>query len=172
MDGIQPATVYETSKLIHTCHSGLQRIGARAAIPKRQFCYPTPKHSEAPGVDGIPADTSEHTECFRITTQDNYQDMARLQAVRYLEDPRNSTTSQRRGSNYRTIAPISHASKTLQIILLNRLRQKFENEPHDEEAGFRLGRRTADMLCCNQNVIEKALLLIERICIAVTFCQR
>ena len=65
-------------------------------------------------------------------------------------------------SNYRTIALISHASKILLIILLNRIRQKFENELPDEQAGFRRGRGTADMLCCIQNVIEKTLLMSER----------
>ena len=65
-------------------------------------------------------------------------------------------------SNYRTIALISHASKLLLIILLNRIRQKFENELPDEQAGFRRGRGTADMLCCIQNVIEKTLLMSER----------
>ena len=65
-------------------------------------------------------------------------------------------------SNYRTIALLSHASKMLLIILLNRLRQKFEDELPDEQAGFRRGRGTADMLCCIQNVIEKTLLMSER----------
>ena len=68
------------------------------------------------------------------------------------------------GTGYRTIAIISHASKILLIILLNRHRQKFENELPDEQAGFRRGRGTADMLCCTQNVIEKTLLMSERTC--------
>ena len=38
----------------------------------------------------------------------------------------------------------------------------FENEQPDEQAGFRRGRGTADMLCCIQNVIEKTLLMSER----------
>ena len=65
-------------------------------------------------------------------------------------------------TNYRTIALLSHASKILLIILLNRLRQKFEDELPDEQAGFRRGRGTADMLCCIQNVIEKTLQMSER----------
>ena len=68
-------------------------------------------------------------------------------------------------SNYRTIALISHAGKILLIILLNRIRQKFENELPDEQAGFRRGRRTADMIRCIQNVIENTLLMSERTCI-------
>ena len=49
-------------------------------------------------------------------------------------------------SNYRTIALISHASKILLQILLNRMRKKIEMELPDEQAGFRQGRCTADML--------------------------
>ena len=65
-------------------------------------------------------------------------------------------------TNYRTIALLNHASKILLIILPNRLRQKFEDELPDEQAGFRRGRGTADMLCCIQNVIEKTLQMSER----------
>ena len=49
-------------------------------------------------------------------------------------------------TNYRTIALISHASKILLQILLNRMRKKIEMELPDEQAGFRPGRSTADML--------------------------
>ena len=47
-------------------------------------------------------------------------------------------------TNYRTIALISHASKILLQILLNRMR--IEMELPDEQAGFRPGRSTADMI--------------------------
>ena len=39
-------------------------------------------------------------------------------------------------SNYRIIALISHASKILLQILLNRMRKKIEIELPDEQAGF------------------------------------
>ena len=74
----------------------------------------------------------------------------------------NNSNSPKDCSNYRTIALLSHASKILLIILLNRLRQKFEDELPDEQAGFRRGRGTGDMLCCIHNVIEKTLLMSER----------
>ena len=57
-------------------------------------------------------------------------------------------------SNYRTIALISHASKILLQILLNRMRKKIEMELPDEQAGFRQGRCTADMLVIIQ-VLKK-----------------
>ena len=60
-------------------------------------------------------------------------------------------------SNYRTIAIISHVSKILLQILLNRMRKKIEMELPDEQAGFRPGRGTADMLDIIQVLIEKVM---------------
>ena len=62
---------------------------------------------------------------------------------------------QKECSNYRTIALISHLSKILLYIILNRLKEKMEQEISDEQAGFRQGRGTADMLCALQLLIEK-----------------
>ena len=56
-----------------------------------------------------------------------------------------------------TIALISHASKILLQILLNRMRIKVEMELPDEQAGFRPGRGTADMLVIIQILIEKVV---------------
>ena len=58
-------------------------------------------------------------------------------------------------SNYRTIALISHISKILLYIILNRLKAKMEFEVAEEQAGVREGRGTADMLCALQALIEK-----------------
>ena len=58
-------------------------------------------------------------------------------------------------SNYRTIALISHISKILLYIILKRLKLKMEFEISEEQAGFRQGRGTADMLCALQILIEK-----------------
>ena len=58
-------------------------------------------------------------------------------------------------SNYRTIALISHISKILLYIVLKRLKLKLEFEISEEQAGFRQGRGTADMLCALQILIEK-----------------
>ena len=59
-----------------------------------------------------------------------------------------------------TIALISHASKILLQILLNRMRKKIEMELPDEQAVFRpgrAGRGTADMLVITQVPIEKVM---------------
>ena len=59
-------------------------------------------------------------------------------------------------NNYRTIALISHASKVLLIIILNRLRGKVEEELSDCQAGYRTNRGTVDMLfIVLQVLIEK-----------------
>jgi len=47
-------------------------------------------------------------------------------------------------ANYRTIALVSHASKILLRIILERIRVKTETEIADEQAGFRQGRGTSD----------------------------
>ena len=60
-------------------------------------------------------------------------------------------------TNYRTIALLSHSSKVLLVILLKRKREKTEYEVPDEQAGFRSGRSTADMLVALQVLIEKTI---------------
>ena len=57
--------------------------------------------------------------------------------------------------NYRTIALLSHTSKILLYIILHRLKQKIATELAEEQAGFREGRSTGDMLCVLQILIEK-----------------
>ena len=49
-------------------------------------------------------------------------------------------------ANYRTIALVSHASKILLRIILERIRVKTETEIADEQAGFRQGRWTRDQI--------------------------
>ena len=57
--------------------------------------------------------------------------------------------------NYRTIALISHASKILLIIILNRIKIKVEQELSDCQAGYQSNRGTLDMLFTLQLLIEK-----------------
>ncbi|GFR61141.1 endonuclease-reverse transcriptase [Elysia marginata] len=58
-------------------------------------------------------------------------------------------------SNYRIIALISHSSKVLLIIILNRLKSKIEQELSDCQAGYRINRGTIDMLFVLQILTEK-----------------
>src|SRR3984885_7787555 len=59
-------------------------------------------------------------------------------------------------SNYRTNAPISHASKVLLKIILGRIQTKIEDEIAVEQAGFRPGRGTRDQITNLRIIIQKA----------------
>ena len=58
-------------------------------------------------------------------------------------------------SNYRTIAPISHASKLMFKILQARLQQYVNRELPDAQAGFRKGRGTRDQIANIYWIMEK-----------------
>ena len=58
--------------------------------------------------------------------------------------------------NYRTIALVSHASKILLRIILERIRLKTETETADEQAGFRQGRGTTDQITNPRILMHKA----------------
>ena len=60
------------------------------------------------------------------------------------------------GSNYRTIAVISHASKVMIKILQPRLQQYVNHELPDVQAGFRKGRGTRDQIANIRWIMEKA----------------
>jgi len=57
--------------------------------------------------------------------------------------------------NYRTISLLSHTSKVLLIIILNKLKNKSEMELPNEQTGFRPGRGSRDLLVNIQTLIEK-----------------
>lgn len=59
--------------------------------------------------------------------------------------------------NYRTIALISHASKILLNIILNRLQNILDQEIAEEQAGFRKGKGTRDQIFNLQLVIQKKM---------------
>jgi len=59
-------------------------------------------------------------------------------------------------ANYRTIALVSHASKILLRIILERIRVKTETEIADEQAGFRQGRGTRDQVTNLRILMHKA----------------
>ena len=60
------------------------------------------------------------------------------------------------GSNYHTIALISHASKVMLKILQARLQQYVNHELPDVQAGFRKGRGTRDQIANIRWIMEKA----------------
>ena len=62
----------------------------------------------------------------------------------------------RQCSNYRMIALVSHASKILLRIILERIRDKTEQEIAAEQAGFRRGRGTRDQVTNLRIIMQKA----------------
>jgi len=59
-------------------------------------------------------------------------------------------------ANYRTISLISHASKVLLKVILDRMREKVEFEIAEEQAGFRPNRGTTEHLCNLLLITERA----------------
>ena len=64
--------------------------------------------------------------------------------------------SAKEGSNYFTIALISHASKVMLKILQGRLQQYVNRELPDVQVGFRKGRGTRDQIANIRWIVEKA----------------
>ena len=63
--------------------------------------------------------------------------------------------SAKEGSNYCTVALISHTSKVMLNILQARLQQNMNREFPDVQAGFRKGSRTRDQIANIQWIIKK-----------------
>jgi len=59
-------------------------------------------------------------------------------------------------TNYRTTALVSHASKVLLKIILERIRNKSESEIAEEQAGFRKGRGMRDQITNLRTIMQKA----------------
>ena len=77
-----------------------------------------------------------------------------LEKVSFIPIPKKGNAKE--CSNYRTIAPISHASKVMFKILQARLQQYVNRELPDVQAGFRKGRGTRDLIANIRWITEKA----------------
>ena len=78
----------------------------------------------------------------------------RLENVVFIPIPKKGNAKE--GSNYRTIALISHASKVMLKILQTRLQQYLNHELPDVQAGFRKGIGTRDQIANICWIMEKA----------------
>ena len=65
--------------------------------------------------------------------------------------------------NYRTISLISHSSKVMLKVILNRLKPQAEEIIAEEQAGFRAGRSTTEQIL-NLRILCEKYLQISRIC--------
>ena len=119
------------------------------------------KSRKSPGLDNVPGELIKysglegreamHYLCCKIWNTTEWPKDWRLQEFVMLHKSGDTKNC----NNYRTIALISHASKILLIIILNRLKPKIEQEVSDCQAGYRSNRGTTDMLFVLQNLIEK-----------------
>ena len=119
------------------------------------------KSGKAPGLDNIPAELLKtvdepglkalHYLCLKIWETCKWPGEWKIQEFVMLH----KSGSTKNCGNYRTIALISHASKILLIIILNRMKNKVEEELSNCQAGYRSNRGTTDMLFVLQLLIEK-----------------
>ena len=118
---------------------------------------------KAPGYDDIPAElikeTGEegvsimHKLCNLIWRDKNWpKDWTRSV---FLPLPKKGDT--RECKNNRTISLISHASKILLYIIVERMKQYIRHEILPEQAGFVEGRGTRDQIANIRNIMEKAM---------------
>ena len=119
--------------------------------------------NKASGGDGIPVELFQilkddavkvlHSICQQIwKTQQWPQDWKRSI---FIPVPKKDNAKE--GSNYCTIAFISHASKVMLKILQARLQQYVNHELPDVQAGFRKGRGTRDQIANIRWIMEKAI---------------
>ena len=120
------------------------------------------KNGKAAGVDEIPGELIKasgeagvklfHKLCNMIWMDRKWP----LDWTRGIFVPIPKTGDLQDCKNYRNISLLSHASKVLLNIILNRLLTFSERELPNEQGGFRTGRGTRDMLVILQQLIEKA----------------
>ena len=79
-----------------------------------------------------------------------------LEKVSFHSNPKGFNPNAKEGSNYHTIALISHASKVMLKILQVRLQQYVSCEHPDVQVGFRKGRGTRDQIANVHWIMEKA----------------
>ena len=119
------------------------------------------KKGKSAGVDNIPAElvqagredviTALTTICNKIWQTGEWPTPWTLSLVITL--PKNGYLQQCR--NYRTISLISHPSKVMLKIILNRLKPQAEKIIAGEQAGFRAGRSTTEQIFNLRILCEK-----------------
>jgi hypothetical protein len=124
---------------------------------------------KSPGLDGIPAELVKatgplgievlHRLCISIWESCHWPEDWKIQEFVVLF----KSGDRKQCSNYRTIALISHTSKILLIIIVDRLKQKLEQEQPEEQAAYRKGRGTRDMLVCLQVLLEKVIAVDQQV---------
>jgi hypothetical protein len=121
------------------------------------------KAGKSPGVDNVPSELLKHggeattaammALCQKIWEGKKWPKEWTQSLVIPLPKKGNLKLCQ----NYRTISLISHPSKVMLRIILNRLKSKAEELLADEQAGFRAGRSTVEQIFNCRVMMEKHL---------------
>ena len=121
------------------------------------------KKGKSPGVDNIPAELIQaggeamvdalHTICNKIWQTGQWPTQWTQSLIITIPKKGNLQLC----SNYRTISLISHPSKVMLKIILNRLKAQAEEIIADEQAGFREGRSTTEQILNLRILMEKYL---------------
>ena len=121
------------------------------------------KAGKSPGVDNVPSELLKHggeattaamtALCHKIWEEKKWPKEWTQSLVIPLPKKGNLKLCQ----NYRTISLISHPSKVMLRIILNRLKSKAEELLADEQAGFRAGRSTVEQIFNCRVMMEKHL---------------
>ena len=123
----------------------------------------TLKPGKSPGVDNVPSELIKHggestVEALSILCKKVWHGKRwPSQWTQSLVIPLPKKGNLKQCQNYRTISLISHPSKVMLRILLNRLKAKAEEILSEEQAGFRAGRSTVEQIFNCRLMIEKHL---------------
>ncbi|GFR65860.1 endonuclease-reverse transcriptase [Elysia marginata] len=119
------------------------------------------KLGKAPGVDNIPSELlkaggEEVNDIFTALCQRIWNEKKlSTEWTKSLVVPLPKKGNLRLCNNYRTISLISHPSKVMLRVILNRLKPKAEEIFAEEQAGFRAGRSTVEQIFNCRILIEK-----------------
>ena len=118
---------------------------------------------KSPGADNIPAELLKYggddlanvltALCKKIWETKKWP----VEWTRSLIIPLPKKGNLRQCQNYRTISLISHASKIMLRVILNRLQKEAEEHLAEEQAGFRAGRSTVEQIFNCRIMMEKHL---------------
>jgi len=125
-------------------------------------CHPSDSKSHATGPNEVPAELFNaggemvldrmHRICVAIWETGEWPEKWTFST--FIPLPKKGDLKQ--CANYRTIALVSHASKILLLIILERIRVKTETEIVDEQAEFRQGRVTTEQITNLRILVHKA----------------
>ena len=119
------------------------------------------KNNKVSGVDGIPAELIKHSG--RLGAMMLHKLVSRIWETCVWPDdwrtqefiPLFKSGDKKQCSNYRTIALISHSSKILLLIVLQRILLKLEDQSSETQTAYRRGKGCRGLLVSLQVLIEK-----------------